>query len=130
MAKSKEPIVVKKYSNRRLYHGGTYLTLKDLAGMVKSDKDFIVSDAETGEDITRSVLTQIVLEQANKGGQNLLPITLLRQLIRFYGDSKRMLVPRYLKVSIEAPIRKREKFPRQLRADRIKRRDRKLSKGG
>jgi polyhydroxyalkanoate synthesis repressor PhaR len=130
MAKSKEPIVVKKYSNRRLYHGGTYLTLKDLAGMVKSDKDFIVSDAETGEDITRWVLTQIVLEQANKGRQNLLPITLLRQLIRFYGDSKRMLVPRYLKVSIEAPIRKREKFRRQLRADRIKRRDRKSSKGG
>ena len=130
MAKSKEPIVVKKYSNRRLYHGGTYLTLKDLAGMVKSDKDFIVSDAETGEDITRSVLTQIVLEQANKGGQNLLPITLLRQLICFYGDSKQMLVPRYLKVSIEAPIRKREKFRRQLRADRIKRRDRKSSKGG
>jgi polyhydroxyalkanoate synthesis repressor PhaR len=130
MAKSKEPIVVKKYSNRRLYHGGTYLTLKDLAGMVKSDKDFIVSDAETGEDITRSVLTQIVLEQANKGGQNLLPTTLLRQLIRFYGDSKQMLVPRYLKVSIEMPIRKREKFRRQLRADRIKRHDRKSSKGG
>jgi polyhydroxyalkanoate synthesis repressor PhaR len=130
MAKSKEPIVVKKYSNRRLYHGGTYLTLKDLAGMVKSDKDFIVSDAETGEDITRSVLTQIVLEQANKGGQNLLPTTLLRQLIRFYGDSKQMLVPRYLKVSIEAPTREREKFRRQLRADRIKRRDRKSSKSG
>jgi polyhydroxyalkanoate synthesis repressor PhaR len=128
MAKSKEPIVVKKYSNRRLYHGGTYLTLKDLAGMVKSDKDFIVSDAETGEDITRSVLTQIVLEQANRSGQ--LPIPLLRQLIRFYGDSKQMLVPRYLKVSIEAPIRKREKFRRQLRAGRIKRRDRKSSKGG
>ena len=130
MAKSKEPIVVKKYSNQRLYHGGTYLTLKDLAGMVKSDKDFIVSDAETGEDITRSVLTQIVLEQANKGGQNLLPITLLRQLIRFYGGSKQVLAPRYLKVSIEAPIRKREKFRRQLRADRIKRRDRESSKGG
>jgi polyhydroxyalkanoate synthesis repressor PhaR len=110
--------------------GGTYLTLKDLAGMVKSDKDFIVSDAETGEDITRSVLTQIVLEQANKGGQNLLPTTLLRQLIRFYGDSKQMLVPRYLKVSIEMPIRKREKFSRRLRADRIKRHDRKSSKGG
>jgi polyhydroxyalkanoate synthesis repressor PhaR len=130
MAKSKEPIVVKKYANRRLYHGGTYVTLEDLAGMVKSDKDFIVYDAETGKDITRSVLIQIVLEQANKGGQNLLPITLLRQLIRFYGDSKQMLVPRYLKVSIEAPTREREKFRRQLRADRIKRRDRKSSKSG
>jgi polyhydroxyalkanoate synthesis regulator protein len=70
------------------------------------------------------------LEQANKDGQNLLPITLLRQIIRFYDDSKQMLVPRYLKVSIETPTREREKFRRQLRADRIKRRDRKSSKSG
>ena len=98
MAKSEEPVVIKKYANRRLYNTGTstYVTLEDLAGMVKNGEDFIVYDAKTGEDITRSVLTQIIFEQENKGGQNLLPITFLRQLIRFYGDSMQMLVPRYL----------------------------------
>src|ERR1700724_89472 len=116
MAKSEEPIVIKKYANRRLYNTGTstYVTLEDLAGMVKSGEDFIVYDAKTGEDITRSVLTQIIFEQENKGGQNLLPITFLRQLIRFYGDSMQMLVPRYLEVSIDSLTREQEKFRQQM----------------
>ena len=116
MAKSEEPVVIKKYANRRLYNTGTstYVTLEDLAGMVKTGEDFIVYDAKSGEDITRSVLTQIIFEQENKGGQNLLPITFLRQLIRFYGDSMQMLVPRYLEVSIESLTREQEKFRHQL----------------
>ena len=104
MAKSDEPITIKKYANRRLYNTGTstYVTLEDLASMVKSGENFVVYDAKTNEDITRSVLTQIIFEQENKeGGQNLLPINFLRQLIRFYGDSMQMMVPRYLEVSIE-----------------------------
>ena len=116
MAKSEEPVVIKKYANRRLYNTGTstYVTLEDLAGMVKNGEDFIVYDAKTGEDITRSVLTQIIFEQENKGGQNLLPIAFLRQLIRFYGDSMQMLVPRYLEVSIESLTREQEKFREQM----------------
>jgi len=116
MAKSEEPIVIKKYANRRLYNTGTstYVTLEDLAGMVKNGEDFIVYDAKSGEDITRSVLTQIIFEQENKGGQNLLPITFLRQLIRFYGDSMQMLVPRYLEVSIDSLTREQEKFRNQM----------------
>src|SRR5215471_16467056 len=82
--------------------------------MVKSGEDFVVYDAKTSEDITRSVLTQIIFEQENKEGQNLLPITFLRQLIRFYGDSMQMLVPRYLEVSIESLTREQEKFRQQM----------------
>jgi polyhydroxyalkanoate synthesis repressor PhaR len=117
MAKSTEPITIKKYANRRLYNTGTstYVTLEDLAAMVKKGEDFVVYDAKTGEDITRSVLTQIIFEQENKeGGQNLLPITFLRQLIRFYGDSMQMLVPRYLEVSIDSLTREQEKFRNQM----------------
>src|SRR4051812_13350627 len=116
MAKSDHPITIKKYANRRLYNTGTstYVTLEDLAGMVKNGEDFIVYDAKTGEDITRSVLTQIIFEQENKEGQSLLPITFLRQLIRFYGDSMQMLVPRYLEVSIESLTREQAKFREQL----------------
>jgi polyhydroxyalkanoate synthesis repressor PhaR len=117
MAKSTEPITIKKYANRRLYNTGTstYVTLEDLAAMVKKGEDFVVYDAKTGEDITRSVLTQIIFEQENKeGGQNLLPIAFLRQLIRFYGDSMQMLVPRYLEVSIDSLTREQEKFRNQM----------------
>ena len=117
MAKSSEPITIKKYANRRLYNTGTstYVTLEDLAAMVKKGEDFVVYDAKTSEDITRSVLTQIIFEQENKeGGQNLLPITFLRQLIRFYGDSMQMLVPRYLEVSIDSLTREQEKFRNQM----------------
>ncbi len=114
--KTEEPVTIKKYANRRLYNTGTstYVTLEDLAAMVKTGEDFVVYDAKTGEDITRSVLTQIIFEQENKEGQNLLPITFLRQLIRFYGDSMQMLVPRYLEVSIESLTREQEKFREQM----------------
>jgi polyhydroxyalkanoate synthesis repressor PhaR len=114
--KEKEPVIIKKYANRRLYNTGTstYVTLEDLASMVKIGEDFIVYDAKTGEDITRSVLTQIIFEQENKEGQNLLPIAFLRQLIRFYGDSMQMLVPRYLEVSIDSLTREQEKFRQQM----------------
>jgi len=116
VAKTAEPVTIKKYANRRLYNTGTstYVTLEDLAAMVKNGEDFVVYDAKTGEDITRSVLTQIIFEQENKEGQNLLPITFLRQLIRFYGDSMQMLVPRYLEVSIESLTREQEKFRQQM----------------
>ena len=112
MAKSDQPITIKKYANRRLYNTGTstYVTLEDLASMVKAGEDFLVHDAKTGEDITRQVLAQIIFEQENKEGQSLLPIAFLRQLIRFYGDSMQMLVPRYLEVSIDSLTREQEKF--------------------
>ena len=111
-----EPVTIKKYANRQLYNTGTssYVTLEDLASMVKAGEDFVVYDAKTGEDITRSVLAQIIFEQENKEGQNLLPINFLRQLIRFYGNSMQMLVPRYLEASIESLTREQEKFRQQI----------------
>jgi polyhydroxyalkanoate synthesis repressor PhaR len=111
MSKTQEPVTIKKYANRRLYNTGTstYVTLEDLAVMVKEGEDFVVYDAKTGEDITRSVLTQIIFEQESKG-TNLLPITFLRQLIRFYGDSMQLLVPRYLEMSVDNFTREQEKF--------------------
>src|ERR1700760_963249 len=117
MAKSDEPVIIKKYANRRLYKTGTstYVTLEDLAAMVKAGEDFVVYDAKTNEDITRSVLTQIIFEQENKeGAQNLLPINFLRQLIRFYGDSMQKLVPSYLEVSLESFTREQDKFRQQV----------------
>jgi len=116
MAKSDQPTTIKKYANRRLYNTGTstYVTLEDLAAMVKEGEDFLVYDAKTGEDITRSVLAQIIFEQENKAGQNLLPTTFLRQLIRFYGDSMQMVVPRYLEQSIDTLTREQEKFRKQI----------------
>jgi polyhydroxyalkanoate synthesis repressor PhaR len=117
MAKTDEPITIKKYANRRLYNTGTstYVTLEDLATMVKAGEDFVVYDAKSGEDITRSVLSQIIFEQENKeGAQNLLPINFLRQLIRFYGDSMQMLVPRYLEVSLDSLTRDQGKFREQM----------------
>jgi polyhydroxyalkanoate synthesis repressor PhaR len=116
MAKTEEPVVIKKYANRRLYNTGTstYVTLEDLATMVKDGEDFVVYDAKTGEDITRLVLGQIIFEQENKEGQNLLPIAFLRQLIRFYGDSMQMLVPRYLEMSLDSLTREQEKFRAQM----------------
>ena len=116
MGKPDDPITIKKYANRRLYNTGTstYVTLEDLAALVKKGEDFLVYDAKTGEDITRSVLAQIIFEQENKQGQNLLPIAFLRQLIRFYGDSMQMLVPRYLEVSIDSLAKEQEKFRTQM----------------
>jgi polyhydroxyalkanoate synthesis repressor PhaR len=115
MANEEEPTVIKKYANRRLYNTGTstYVTLEDLAGMVKNGEDFTVVDAKTGEDITRTVLTQIIFEQENKG-QNLLPITFLRQLIRFYGDSIQNLIPTYLDFSIDSLVRDQDKLRSQM----------------
>lgn len=111
-----EPVVIKKYANRRLYNTATstYVTLEDLAEMVKSGTDFVVFDAKTGEDITRSVLTQIIFELESKGPNNLLPITFLRQMIRFYGDSMQNLVPTYLDFSIESLVKEQEKFRNQM----------------
>jgi len=116
MTKPAEPVTIKKYANRRLYNTGTstYVTLEDLASMVKGGEDFVVYDAKSGEDITRSVLAQIIFEQENKEGQNLLPVTFLRQLIRFYGDSMQMLVPRYLEVSMNSLSQQQEKFRSQM----------------
>ncbi len=97
------PITIKKYANRRLYNtaSSAYVTLADLAKMVKAGEDFIVYDAKTNEDITRSVLTQIIFEQEGIEGQSLLPTTFLRQLIRFYGDSMQAILPSYLEFSID-----------------------------
>jgi polyhydroxyalkanoate synthesis repressor PhaR len=95
------PVVVKKYANRRLYNteSSSYVTLEDLAAMVRQGRDFTVSDAKSGDDITRSVLTQIIVEEESKG-QNLLPIPFLRQLIGLYGDSLQSIVPRYLEATM------------------------------
>src|ERR1700676_3722598 len=91
------PVVIKKYANRRLYNTSTssYVTLDDLCQMVKGGREFLVYDAKSGDDITRAVLTQIIVEEEQKG-QNLLPISFLRQLIGLYGDNMQWLVPRYL----------------------------------
>ena len=98
------PVVIKKYANRRLYNTATsaYVTLDHLSTMVKEKTDFVVYDAKTGDDITRSVLTQIIFEEESKGGQTLLPIPFLRQLISFYGDSLQGVVPQYLEMSMSA----------------------------
>jgi polyhydroxyalkanoate synthesis repressor PhaR len=108
-----EPVVIKKYANRRLYNTdtSTYVTLDDLAAMVKSGRDFVVFDAKSGDDLTHSVLTQIIVEQESRmGGQTLLPIPFLRQLIRFYGDSIERMVPSYLQVSLETLAKEQERF--------------------
>jgi len=109
------PIVIKKYANRRLYNTATssYVTLDDLSTMVKGGGEFVVYDAKTGEDITRSVLTQIIVEEEQKG-QNLLPISFLRQLISLYGDSMQWLVPRYLEHAMTAFARNQEQMRKNL----------------
>jgi len=106
-----EPIKIKKYANRRLYNTATstYVTLEDLADMVKDGVDFTVADAKTGEDITRLVLTQIIFEQEGKG-DFLLPVGFLRQLIGFYGNSMQTLVPSFLEVSLEQLANEQEKL--------------------
>ena len=109
------PVIIKKYANRRLYNTdtSTYVTLEDLAEMVRSERDFVVYDAKTGEDLTHSVLTQIIVEQESRG-TNLLPIGFLRQLIRFYGDSMQAMVPSYLEHSMASFAREQEKFREQM----------------
>ena len=112
-----KPVVVKKYANRRLYNTATssYVTLDDLAKLIKEGGDFTAQDAKSGEDITRSVLTQIIVEQEQKG-QNLLPTSFLRQLISFYGDSMQVLVPGYLEQAMIAFARNQEQMRKNLQA--------------
>ncbi|MDX2288251.1 MAG: polyhydroxyalkanoate synthesis repressor PhaR [Hyphomicrobiaceae bacterium] len=112
--KQQQSVVIKKYANRRLYNTetSTYVTLDDLATMVRSDRDFVVFDAKTGDDLTHSVLTQIIVDQESKG-QTMLPIPFLRQLIRFYDDSIARMVPGYLQFSLEALAQEQEKFRNQ-----------------
>jgi polyhydroxyalkanoate synthesis repressor PhaR len=107
------PVIIKKYANRRLYNTdtSTYVTLEDLAEMVRAERDFVVYDAKTGEDLTHAVLTQIIVEQESRG-TNLLPIGFLRQLIRFYGDGMQMLVPSYLEFSLDSLTKQQEKYRR------------------
>lgn len=106
-----EPIVIKKYANRRLYNtdSSSYITLDHLAAMTREGREFKVVDAKTGEDITRSVLTQIIMEEESRGS-TLLPIPFLRQLIAMYGDSMQAMVPHYLEASMEAFRKNQEQF--------------------
>ena len=117
MAAKDDPIVIKKYANRRLYNTGTstYVTLEDLAEMVKKGEEFTVQDAKTGDDITHPVLTQIIFELENKDGQNMLPIPFLRQLIAFYGDQMQMIVPSFLEQSMIAFSKEQERFREQMK---------------
>ena len=142
MAKTDGEIVIKKYANRRLYNTGTstYVTLEDLAKMVKKGEEFTVQDAKSGEDITHSVLTQIIFEQESKTGNTLLPISFLRQLIGYYGDQMQMVVPSFLehwmkafteqqsqmreqmtKAFGETPLTKNLQMPIQLMEEQVKR---------
>src|SRR3984885_10048497 len=111
-ASANETVVIKKYANRRLYNTATstYVTLENLAQMVKEGIEFNVYDAKSNEDITRSVLTQIIVEEEGKTGQNLLPIGFLRQLIGFYGDNMQWLVPKYLEHSMQSLAKNQEQI--------------------
>jgi polyhydroxyalkanoate synthesis repressor PhaR len=111
-----QTVIIKKYANRRLYNteSSAYVTLDDLARMVRSDRDFVVRDAKTGDDLTHAVLTQIIVEQEAKGsGPTLLPIPFLRQLIRYYDDSIGKMVPSYLQFSMAALAKEQERFRSQ-----------------
>ncbi len=107
------PVVVKKYANRRLYNteSSSYITLDTLADMVREGRDFVVYDAKTGEDITRGVLTQIIVEEESKG-RAMLPTAFLRQLIGFYGDSMQSFIPRYLEQAMASFTRQQEQMRR------------------
>lgn len=110
-------VIIKKYANRRLYNtaSSSYVTLEHLSEMVKEGVDFVVYDAKTNDDITRSVLTQIIFEEENRGGgQNLLPIQFLRQLIGFYGNSMQAFLPSYLEMSLESFTKQQERLRGQL----------------
>lgn len=110
-----EPVIIKKYANRRLYNTASsrYVTLEQLSEMVKSGEEFRVLDAKTDEDITRSVLTQIIFEEENKG-QNLLPVNFLRQLIQMYGNALQPFVPSYLETAMETFLRNQETMREQI----------------
>jgi polyhydroxyalkanoate synthesis repressor PhaR len=112
MAKAADVTIIKKYANRRLYNTGTstYVTLEDLAEMVKRGEDFSVQDAKSGEDLTHGVLTQIIFELENKNGETMLPVPFLRQLIAFYGDQMQTLLPSYLEQTMAAFAEDQEKM--------------------
>jgi len=112
-----ERVVIKKYANRRLYNtaSSSYVTLEHLSEMVKKDVDFVVYDAKTGDDITRSVLTQIIFEEESQG-QSLLPIQFLRQLIGFYGNSMQAFLPSYLELSLSSFTQQQERMRKQFAA--------------
>lgn len=109
--KGKQPVQIKKYANRRLYNtaSSSYVTLDDLRQMLRDDEDFIVHDAKTGEDITRQVLAQIILDQESKG-QSLLPTSFLRDLVRLYGDNMQFMVPSYLDNSMKHLMSNQDKL--------------------
>ncbi len=109
--KKDDVIVVKKYANRRLYDTGrsSYVTLDDLCEMIKEGQEFVVTDAKTGEDLTQSVLTQIIVEQEAKG-QSMLPPAFLRTIIKFYGDSMQGLVPNYLEQAMQSFVHNQEQL--------------------
>ncbi|MBI1406525.1 MAG: polyhydroxyalkanoate synthesis repressor PhaR [Caulobacter sp.] len=112
-------VVIKKYANRRLYNtaSSSYVTLEHLADMVRENVDFVVFDAKSGEDITRSVLTQIIFDEENRGdGKNLLPIQFLRQLIGFYGNQMQAFLPSYLEMSLETFSKQQERIRQQFGA--------------
>ena len=117
MSTKDDPVIIKKYANRRLYNTGTstYVTLEDLAEMVRKGEDFTVQDAKTGENITHAVLTQIIFELEGRQGQNMLPIPFLRQLISFYGDQMQAVVPTYLEQSMAAFTREQERIRDQMK---------------
>jgi polyhydroxyalkanoate synthesis repressor PhaR len=110
-----ERVVIKKYANRRLYNtaSSSYVTLEHLSEMVKQNIDFVVYDAKTNEDITRSVLTQIIFEEESQQGQSLLPIQFLRQLIGFYGNSMQAFLPSYLELSLASFAQQQERMRTQ-----------------
>jgi polyhydroxyalkanoate synthesis repressor PhaR len=106
------PVIIKKYANRRLYNTETssYITLEHLAAMTREGRDFKVVDAKTEEDITHNVLTQIIMEEESRGGQTMLPVNFLRQLISLYGDSMQAMVPGYLEASMDSFRRNQDQF--------------------
>lgn len=110
-----QPTIIKKYANRRLYDTGrsSYVTLDDLCEMVKEGHDFVVIDAKSEQDLTRSVLTQIIVEQESRG-QNLLPTGFLRKLIGFYGDNVQGLVPNYLDHTLDLFVKNQERMREQI----------------
>ena len=111
-----QAVVIKKYANRRLYNTemSTYVTLEDLAAMVRSDRDFVVYDAKSGDDLTHAVLTQIIVEQEGRpGGQAMLPVPFLRQLIRYYDDAMGKMVPSYLQFSLENLVQEQTRLREQ-----------------
>src|SRR5215475_13157714 len=103
MAKSTGKVTIKKYANRRLYdtESSTYITLDKLAQMVREGREFEVVDAKSGEDITRQVLTQIIVEEEARGA-TMLPLNFLKQLIGLYGNSMQNFVPQYLEAAMDA----------------------------